>query len=681
LKLKPIFIGVSAFCFLIFHFSLARAALDADADKPYQVQIVLHFGDQRLLTRDFKEQIRREIGESLQAALGDLGQVQITADHPLVKVLRTKGMRALDDLENSLGLLSKPDAVKKNPLLKDLDEKGLEILAAWKRLEPTKTYFVFFDYVNDQYQIQARQHDGSTGVNSTLREPEHTSDREFVGRAATLLLARDFGVVGTVTGQQSDSVYQVTFRGGALDGPLDNWVKKNDILALVNVDANAPVRPSNFIPQAFLQVQDSPVKGTSLCQLLAREGKPLPPSGGPGQGIRCIKLGTTRGPLRLRLLKEDSRLPIPEPRVQLQVRSHSFKDEANESVATDKDGRFSSESKGTVYDQVAYVNVYGKGLLIPIPVPILEEGYYDCYVNLTPNPLAQTVFKVSLWNQRLYEKASLVGTLLETLPGAPPDQRQATLKKAQNGLTQLEDDIRRLEKDKTNIIAELKMAAPKGAPPQLMGLLAQGDRNMAQLVIARDNLRKWIKGQEEIIQEDNNPARKEVLELAQKADALENQAEFGKALEVYRELKEKLKATGKEDQKVDNHIAELARIWETRDPDLRKHRSFVYDTWPKLDYSGSKADLDAFKANIERARKALETCKKAGDYLTPLKLSKGTDALLGKLQQRYTKLLPTAKVNVEEAEAVTNLDAVIKDLGSLLSEITSFLEERKSAPK
>ncbi|MFL5241935.1 MAG: hypothetical protein ACJ8FY_07485 [Gemmataceae bacterium] len=667
--------------FVLCPLSFARAALDAEADKPYQVQIVLHFGDQRLLTRDFKDQVQREIGESMQAALGDLGQVQIVPDHPFVKILQSKGMRVLDDLENSLGLLSKPEAVKKSPLLKDLDPKGLEVLAAWKRLEPAKTYFVFIDYVDDQYRIQARQHDGSTGVNSALRDPEHSSDREFVGRAATLLLARDFGIVGTVTGQQSDSLFQVTFHAGALDGPLENWIKKNDILALVNVDSNAPARPTNFIPKFLLQVQEAPVKGASVCQLLAREGSTLAAAGGPGQGIRCIRLATTRGPLRLRLLKEGSRPPIPEPKVQLQVRSHSFKDEANEAMSTDKDGR-TLDSKGGVYDQVAFVNVYSQGnLLEQLPVPILEEGYFDYYINLKPKPLYQTTFNLELWNRRLYEKASLAGTLLESLPGAPPDQRQATLKKAQSGLSQIEEDIRRLEKEKSNITAEIKSVAPKGAPPQLTSLLNQGDSNMKALGQARDDLRKWIKGQEEIIKAENDPERKAILELVQKADALENQAEFGKALEVYRELEEKLKASNKEDKKVQNHIADLAKIWETRDPELRKARSFIYDTWPKLDYSGSKADLDAFKANIDRARKALETCKKAGDYLTPLKLSKGTSALSSKLQQRYTNILPTAPQNLEEAEAVSNLDPVIKELGALLSEITAYLEEKKSAPK
>src|SRR5262249_41479884 len=162
------------------------------------------------------DQVQREVHDSLQAALGEIGEVQVVRNHALVKTLRTRGMRALDELDSALGSLGKPDAVKKSPLLKDLEPEALRGLAEWKRVEPTKTFFVFIDYVSDQYEIQVRQHDGSTGVNSPLRDPEKVSDRQFVGRAAALLVARDFGVVGTITGQAGtdNRQVQVSFVGG-----------------------------------------------------------------------------------------------------------------------------------------------------------------------------------------------------------------------------------------------------------------------------------------------------------------------------------------------------------------------------------------------------------------------------------------------------------------------------------
>jgi hypothetical protein len=589
-------------------------------------------------------------------------------------------MKALDELDSALGSLGKPDAVKKSPLLKDLEPEALRGLAEWKRLEPTKTFFVFIDYINDQYEIQVRQHDGSTGVNSPLRDPEKVSDRQFVGRTAALLVARDFGVVGTITGQagSDNRQVQVSFVGGDLEGPLNNWVKKNDILALVRVDPNSPTRPSSMIPHALLQVQNDPVKGMATCQLLAQEGRSF-----ALQGARCIKLGTTRGPLRLRLLKEDARVTTPEPKVQFQVSMQSFKDEKRELRTTDKDGRYSTEKDGFVYDQVAYVGIrYHGQLLTQVPVPILEEGYYDCRVNLTPDPLAQVAFNVNLWNDRLYEKGTLIQTLFEELPKASADKRQANLKKAQESLSQLEEDIRRFSDERKNLAQEITRISPQKAATLLSG----GDQRLVKLGEAVQNLRKFITNQEEILQAANDPKNKEILELIQKAQGLENQAEFGKALEAYQELQEKLKAAGKDKDKPElvQHISELAKVWEPKSEEHRKARNFIYDSWSKRvsgGYDGDKAGLDDVKAQISKAKKALETCKKEKDYLTPLKLSKTTDILLGKLQQQYNTLLPNAKTESDTAEVVKNLKSVIDDLGELLSDITAFLEQVKADKK
>jgi hypothetical protein len=646
--------------------------------EPYQVQIVLNFGDQRVFTKDFKDQVQREIGESLQAALGEIGQVQVVRNHALVKTLRTRGMKALDELDSALGSLGKPDAVKKSPLLKDLEPEALRGLGEWKRLEPTKTCFVFIDYVNDQYEIQVRQHDGSTGVNSPLRESEKVSDRQFVGRAAALLMARDFGVVGTITGQAANGSrqVQVSFVGGDLEGPLENWVKKNDILAVVRVDPNSPTRPSTMIPHALVQVQNDPVKGLATCQFLAQEGRSF-----PLQGARCIKLGTARGPIRLRLLKEDARVTTPEPKVQIQVGRQSFKDEKRELLTTDKEGRCSSEKEGVVYDHVAFVGIYYHSqLLMQVPVPILEEGYFDCRVNLKPDPLAQAAFNVNLWNDRLYEKGALMQTLFEELPKASPDKREANLKKAQESLSQLEEDIRRFGDERKSLAQEINRISPQKSATLLSG----GDQRLAKLGDAVQNLRKFIINQEEIIKAANDPKNKEIFELIQKAEGLENQAEFGKALEVYQELQEKLKAAGREDPKRIQHINDLAKVWEPKSEQHRKDRNYVYDSWSKRangGYDGDKAGLDDVKAQISKAKKALETCKKEKDYLTPLKLSKTTDILLHKLEQSYNTLLPNAKTESDTAEVVKNLKSVIDDLGELLSDITAFLEQVKADKK
>ena len=64
---------------------------------------------------------------------------------------------------------------------------------------------------------------------------ERTPDRHFVARTVTLLLDRDFGVVGTVTDGGDGKTVPVAFKGSGLKVPLERWVKPGDVFALVQV--------------------------------------------------------------------------------------------------------------------------------------------------------------------------------------------------------------------------------------------------------------------------------------------------------------------------------------------------------------------------------------------------------------------------------------------------------------
>src|SRR5262249_12060824 len=83
--------------FFLCSFSLARGALDPETDKPYHLQVVLRIAENRLLTPVFRDQVERQLGDSLQAALGDLARVEIVHEHPLLAEVETKGLQqALD---------------------------------------------------------------------------------------------------------------------------------------------------------------------------------------------------------------------------------------------------------------------------------------------------------------------------------------------------------------------------------------------------------------------------------------------------------------------------------------------------------------------------------------------------------------------------------------------------------
>ena len=109
-----------------------RAGLDPETDSPYKLQIVLKLAEHRLLTPVFREQVRRELRDSLQAGFGNLAQV---------------------------------DVVDKHPLMKEVEEKGLQKpLDGWHKVGDAKTHFVLIDYVDGRYEVRARQFDGYTGM-------------------------------------------------------------------------------------------------------------------------------------------------------------------------------------------------------------------------------------------------------------------------------------------------------------------------------------------------------------------------------------------------------------------------------------------------------------------------------------------------------------------------------------
>src|SRR5262245_38811213 len=117
------------------------AALDPEVRKPYQLQVVLRFAAQRQLTQVFKDQLKRELRDSLQTQLGPMGQVEVVDDHPLLSQIETRGLQqVLDGMEKSKTATP----------------------------SPVKTHFVQVDIVDGQYEVQAGQHDGLTGLSSPV---------------------------------------------------------------------------------------------------------------------------------------------------------------------------------------------------------------------------------------------------------------------------------------------------------------------------------------------------------------------------------------------------------------------------------------------------------------------------------------------------------------------------------
>src|SRR5438128_8231827 len=237
----------------------APAQLDAEKDSPYQLQLIVRVADHPPFTAAFREQVKRELRDGLQASFADLARVEVVDAHPLLKEIETKGLQAA--------------------------------LEGWKEVGPQKTHFVLIDFKNGQYEIQAGQHDGLTGLASPVARLARTPDRQFVARTAALMIDRDFGLVGTLEANARGPEVKVTLKAGSLGIPMEKWLKKEDVFAISQIKKVGGGQRSFRVPWALLTVIEEPKDGQCRCQLFNRFKNPL--EKGPGVlGYRCIKLGT-----------------------------------------------------------------------------------------------------------------------------------------------------------------------------------------------------------------------------------------------------------------------------------------------------------------------------------------------------------------------------------------------------
>jgi hypothetical protein len=603
----------------------AFAALDPEVKQPYRLRVVLHIGKHRLLTPVFKDQIERELRDGLQAALGDMAHVEVVREHPRLREIQEKGLLALD---------------------------------GWKELADLKTHFVLIDFVNDQYEVQARQYDGLTGQVSPLRR-EQVPDRGFVARTAGLLMAHDFGLVGTVTDPGDGKAVRVTIRGGGLGVPLERWVKKGDVFALVRINQGSAGPWAVRVPWALLQAEEAPKDGACVCRLYYRHPEPL--AMGPGVlGYRCIKLGTTRGPLRLRFVEASERAPTPQPGLQVRVRHYGFtgEDSAREEGTTNADGFFQA-GRDRPFENLAFVTVLDGNIeKARIPVAIVDDRPVVIPISVKAEASAPLQFRRNLWLQRIYENLLVQAELFKQLNdlAARPDQRKRALERAQAGLKALQTDIDHAAREMGNLRTALK-ELPGGTSIDL----SDGEQRLRDLQKIQQQLQEFIAGLETVIKEENDPKRQELLARIERGGLLENDADFGGALKLYEEVLQ----SGIEFPKLQERVKKLRDTWEVKDAAHRQARAFLYEVWPKLELAG-------LKARLPEALAALAECKRVGDTLSPQKLLKAAVAHVAKLNKQEQELNPVA--NPDDAKTAETIAAVREALGKLIQEVNAFLD-------
>ncbi len=401
----------------------------SELNKPYELHIVVHVAQNRLLTDVFRERIERELHDGFQAALGDVGHVRVMHEHPRLPDVMARGLK--------------------------------QSLDGWKDRSNVKTHFVLIDFSGVHYEIQARQYDGPTGRASPVVRRDRTRDRDFVAKSAALLLKQDFGLLGTVLSgpdgpQQS---VKVELRGGGL-GNLSRWVQKDEVFALAPPEGGLP----KVLNWALLQVQESPGEasrnGVCTCRFFHRYKVTSI------VGYRCIKLGTVRAPLRLRWMQEmpggglkplDASLSLI-----VDIRRHGFQgEEATKMMKpVGRNGVLDTtpdDGKG-VFHHVAFVSVIN-GMKDPkpqIPVALYDDQPLVIEVNATRDPHVLFTVRQAAWKSDVLDSLLVQVNLFKELEGlsAQTEQRGEIIKEAESGLKRCQTDRAGLMDEKTALQQE-----------------------------------------------------------------------------------------------------------------------------------------------------------------------------------------------------------------------------------
>jgi hypothetical protein len=605
--------------------------LDPELNLPYRLHVVLHVAKHRLLTPIFRDQVERELGDSIQAALGDLALVTVVQKHPRLEAVETEGLdRALN---------------------------------GWKEISETKTHFVLIDFVNGRYEVQARQFDGLTGLPSPVVRRKVTADRRLVARTAALLLDLDFGLVGTVT-KVKDNDVAVTLKGGGLGAPIDRWLKKGDVFAIAEIASRGASAPgvrrlqSSRVRGALLQVAEDPKDGGCHCLLFNRYKEPL--AGGPGiLGYRCLKLGTAETPLPLRFRVVAERKGTPQNGLTVKVRSAGAQGQDGKSLSTLPDG--TTDPTKESYRNMALVQVQdlGRQWTGDVPVEIVDDRTITIEVN--PQPGGDLYLWRDRWVKQIYEAIEVADSLVRQINEIYKQDPNKALDMAKAGLQTMEKVVSSLMEEPTTRRVEAERLKIKLD-------LTDGEERLHDLGVRREEFRDYVKKLETSIAKQTDPTHQAWTQMALQAQGLEGEDQYGEAIELY----QKIIAEGAKEEKLRAHLDHLKAQWKVKDARHQKARDFIYRTWAKLTRA---ADM---KANLAQARESFEICRAAGDVLTPQKLRRANVALTAHLAKELELLRPDRD---DDRPALETIDRVSVDLKKLDDDVKDYLRQFKPAEK
>jgi tetratricopeptide (TPR) repeat protein len=593
---------------------VARAELDPELDKPYRLQVVVHVADNRFLTPIFREQLLAGLRDQLQLALGPLALVETTSTHPLLAEIEARG------LENALD--------------------------GWEGLSGLKTHFVLVDFAAGVYSIKARQHDGMTGLQSPVVRAAQIADRSLVARAAAQLVLQDFGLVGTVISAEKE--VQLALKAGKLGGNLERLVKPGDVFAISRITDEGGKLHGSRLSRALLEVMDTPKGGVCRCRLWHRYQEDDLRDRPGVMGYRCLKLTTTSGPLKLRLIDDDQFQPLAG--VQVHVwRPGSAK--AAELTTNQSGLAVTRES----YPHFALVRVLGSA---QFPVEITSDRIVVCRLKMQPDSevLAPLLLRKDQWLRRILDDLRLaserVGDLNSQLSSRSLDK---ALEAARTGLESMVSEINYLTVERDDI---LRQASAKAAQMDLR----QGEIALESLRRKKQDLERFVSRIESVRKEATSAATLGLAKMLERARLFEEQADFDQAIDLYKKVLE----ASPDQPKVKDHLAKLRTDWALKNARHAEARAFLTKVWPGL-------AVHELAKNLDKAKEALSTCRDAHDHLTPLKVVQSNAIHAAHLQKQLQAL--KNQTNADNPAQARQIVQVIDGLRRLHKDATDAAEK------
>ena len=637
----------------------SAAALDPETKSPYALRVVMSIADHPHFTDHFRREFKRELLGSVQAALGNLSSVEVIDMQSIPK--------------------------EKWPALwRQVEEKGLESLETFTEVSSGKTHFVQLTFGNDHYDLRARQHDGTSGYATPIVRKARTHDRSFLARMAGLMVGQDFGIVATLEPGAGPRFF-LRIKGAEV-APVDRWIKKGEVFALIKIQQERRRIPANKetmtpakivtatvgnrVDGVLLRAVEAPREGGVVCDILNRYEDPISPRG--ALGFRCVKLGTTEAPLQLRLV-DPSGATQKMSALQVYARPDNYPDGGREGDRTAaQEGAFVSKDK---FAHVAFVRVMvGASPISRMPVEILDDSITVRTIRLEPGAELRDRLESErrgILNRITDGRLIQVRCFQDITAFEKTGKKQEALDRGQSIIKSIDSSVVDLREDVDKLRARIAKDLPNAA-----NLTDDCELQLQVMSAKQEELRRHLEDLKVAIKEESDPniqeKKKRITDAIRKAELLASQAEYDDALKAYEDALVLVAAEPAIKERVEKAYTTLKQAWTLKEGDAEhaEARRFIYSIWAKL------ATLQEVRDQIPVARKAFEKCKSVGDRLSVNKMHLAGVEVATRFADELKKLIDTA-TEEEDKKTLEMYQKVNEELQKLLKDVQDWLAEKK----